>query len=95
MEKPRFGKTCREISFGEKLEMRKLSVKKEFEELKKANFVMYSYFIVFNLIGLAVITGSILLFRYMHSIGSGTAVFMLPIVIGAAGIVVIRLLLLP
>ena len=62
--KPEFNKTCSKIELNEKFEKKLKSVNIEYENIKRKKTLTYTYFIVFLLIGIAVIVGGYLLGKY-------------------------------
>ncbi|UGS24796.1 hypothetical protein [Flavobacterium channae] len=63
-KKPEFNKTCTKIELNEKFENKLKSVNIEYENIKRKKTLTYTYFIVFLIIGIAVIVGGYLLGKY-------------------------------
>ena len=62
--KPEFNKTCSKIELNEKFENKLKSVNIEYENFKRKKTITYTYFVVFLIIGIAVIVGGYLLGKY-------------------------------
>lgn len=62
--KPEFNKTCSKIQLNEKFENKLKSVNIEYENFKRKKTLTYTYFVVFLIIGIAVIVGGYLLGKY-------------------------------
>jgi len=81
--KPDFDTTCSNIKLKDKFTNKLKSANIEFEKIRRTKIVTYIYFVVYFLLGLAVIAGAYLLFTYALNKG---VVMTVPIVIMGAGL---------
>ncbi|MAW96568.1 MAG: hypothetical protein CMF36_10020 [Leeuwenhoekiella sp.] len=81
--KPAFNRTCTKISLGTKFEDQLKDVNINYAKLQKDRAITYTYFVVFLLIGIAVIAGAFLFGKYIYDKGVISTV---PLIIMAVGL---------
>lgn len=82
-KKPEFNKTCIKIQLRDKFEDKLKSVNIDYEIVKKKKVITHSYFVLFILIGIAVIIGGFLLGKYAFE---GGVISTVPIIIMGVGL---------